>query len=84
MKEGDNMTFPKQIMTIPELMQMGFSRRDLERYFRLPGQRFAWRKNSVSNVRGHILFDTELFEKHLEKEKNMQAKARQPRRSLVG
>ncbi|GAA0267547.1 hypothetical protein GCM10008922_27920 [Faecalicatena contorta] len=78
------MTFPKQIMTIPELMEMGFSRRELERYFRLPGQKYAWRKNPAANVRGHIRFDTELFEKHLEKEKNMQAKARQPRTSLVG
>ena len=78
------MTFTKPIMTIPELMKLGFSRKDLERYFRLPGQKFAWRKNPLANVRGHIVFDTELFEKHLEKEKSMQAKARQHRTSLVG
>ena len=73
------MTFAKQIMTIPELMEMGWKRKDLEAYYRKNGQRYAWRKNSKSNVRGHIIFDTELFGQEIEKEKEIQAKARERR-----
>ena len=73
------MTFAKQIMTIPELMEMGWKRKDLEAYYRKNGQRYAWRKNSKSNVRGHIIFDTELFGQAIEKEKEIQAKARERR-----
>ena len=73
------MTFAKQIMTIPELMEMGWKRKDLEAYYRKNGQRYAWRKNSKSNVRGHIIFDTELFGQEIEREKEMQAKVRERR-----
>ena len=73
------MTFSKQIMTIPELMEMGWKRKDLEAYYRKNGQRYAWRKNSKSNVRGHIIFDTELFGQEIEREKEMQAKVRERR-----
>ena len=73
------MTFSKQIMTIPELMEMGWKRKDLEAYYRKNGQRYAWRKNSKSNVRGHIIFDTELFGQEIEKEKEIQAKVRERR-----
>lgn len=76
------MTFPKQIMTIPELMEMGFTRKDLQRYYRKPGQRYAWRKNPASHRNGHIVFDTELLEKELEKEKDVQAKARERRTGI--
>lgn len=70
------MTFPKPLMSIPELMEMGFARKDLTRYFNKPGQRYAWRKNPA-NVRGSIVFDTELFAKELERQKDIQAKARE-------
>ena len=73
------MTFSKQIMTIPELMEMGWKRKDLEAYYRKNGQRYAWRKNSKSNVRGHIIFDTELFGQAIEREKDMQAKVSERR-----
>lgn len=73
------MTFPKEIMTLPELMEMGFTRKDLTRYFHKPGQKYAWRKNSASNVRGHIIFDTEIFNKELEREKEIQARVRERR-----
>ena len=73
------MTFAKQIMTIPELMEMGWKRKDLEAYYRKNGQRYAWRKNSKSNVRGHIIFDTELFGQEIEREKERQAKVRERR-----
>ena len=73
------MTFSKQIMTIPELMEMGWKRKDLEAYYHKNGQRYAWRKNSKSNVRGHIIFDTELFGQAIEREKEMQAKVRERR-----
>ena len=73
------MTFSKQIMTIPELMEMGWKRKDLEAYYRKNGQRYAWRKNSKSSVRGHIIFDTELFGQEIEREKEMQAKVRESR-----
>ena len=77
------MTFEKQIMSIPELMKMGWTRKDLESYYRKKGQRYAWRKNSESNVRGHIVFDTELFGQAIEREKEIQAKVRERRTSHV-
>lgn len=77
------MTFPKAIMTVPELMQMGFTRKDLTRYFNKPGQKYAWRKNPASNVRGCIIFDTELFNKELERQKEMQSRARDRRTSIA-
>ena len=73
------MTFEKQLMSIPELMEMGWTRKDLESYYRKKGQRYAWRKNSKSNVRGHIIFDTELFGQAIEREKEIQAKVRERR-----
>ena len=73
------MTFPKQLMTIPELIKMGFTRRELENRYHEKGQNYAWRRNSKSSVRGHIVFDTELFKQALDEEKEMQAKARERR-----
>ena len=76
---GVKVTFSKQIMSIPELMEMGWTRKDLESYYRRKGQRYAWRKNSKSNIRGHIVFDTELFGQAIEREKEIQAKVRERR-----
>ena len=78
-KGGAKVTFEKQLMSIPELMEMGWTRKDLESYYRKKGQRYAWRKNSKSNVRGRIIFDTELFGQAIEREKEIQAKVRERR-----
>ncbi|WP_333813707.1 hypothetical protein [Muricomes intestini] len=73
------MTFPKQLMTIPELIKMGFTRRELENRYHEKGQDYAWRRNSKSSVRGHIVFDTELFGQEIEAEKEMQSRVRERR-----
>lgn len=56
------MTYPKPVMSKPELMQMGFPRTLMDRAFRERGQKMAWRINPKNN-RSTILFDTEEFEK---------------------
>ena len=73
------MKFPKQLMSIPELMKMGFTRRELENRYHTKGQRYAWRRNTKSSVRGHIVFDTELFGQEIEAEKEMQSRVRERR-----
>lgn len=53
------MQYPKKIMSISELIEMGFSRYDLYAYYHRRGQSYA--RKSPGN--GKIMFDTEKFEK---------------------
>lgn len=54
-------TYPKPIMKMSELRQMGFSEEYLLRVFRTYNQKVAWKaSNKVNSV---ILFDTEELEK---------------------
>lgn len=57
------MTYPKPIMSISELMQMGFRRKDLERIYRLRNQKIAW-KSGTGGRTSTILFSTEELEKY--------------------
>lgn len=61
-KRGKRMTYPKEIMTISELMKMGFRRKDLEAIYRLRNQKIAW-KSGTGGRTSTILFSTEELEK---------------------
>lgn len=55
------MQYPKPIMSITELTEMGFSRDYLYNMVRRNGQKFCTRKSNKR--RSHFMIDTELFEK---------------------
>lgn len=61
-KEGDSMKYPKPVMRITELEDMGFPREHLEYCYRKKGQNFAWKLNPTKS-NSPIIFDTEEFEK---------------------
>lgn len=56
------MKYPKPVMRITELIEMGFSYPYLRRAYGSPGQRFATKINPLKN-NSAFLFDTEEFEK---------------------
>ena len=56
------MKYPKPVMRITELIEMGFSYPSLRRAYGSPGQRFATKINPLKN-NSAFLFDTEEFEK---------------------
>ncbi len=61
------MEYPKQIMSRPELIRMGFSRLTLDRAYHSKSNNFAWKKDPAK-ARSHIMFDTVEFEKWRQKE----------------
>lgn len=58
--------FPKQRMNRRELMEMGFSRRELDAAYRSKGQRFA-RKLTPGKRNSPIIFDTDGLGKYFER-----------------
>lgn len=64
------MKFSNDVMTTPQMIKMGFTRRFLERAFRVPGQNFAWRQSRTP--KSQIMWDTEKFDRWLEDEKRIQ------------
>lgn len=56
------MTYPKEVMRISELMQLGFSKRYLMGVFRLRNQKIAWKQNPSRN--SPIYFSTPDLEKY--------------------
>jgi hypothetical protein len=54
-------TYPKPIMKLSELIEMGFSEEYLMRIFNSHNQRVAWKASNKPNSK--ILFDTEELEK---------------------
>lgn len=59
------MNFPKKIMTITEISQLGFSRRYLQDCAHIQGNKFALRRGT----RGKFMIDTDEFNKFLGGEK---------------
>lgn len=59
------MNFPKKIMTITEIAQLGFSRRYLQDCVHIQGNTFALRRGS----KGKFMIDTDEFNKFLGGEK---------------
>ena len=57
------MTYPKAIMTIKELEEMGFKRKELMRIFRNRNQKIAWKTGNGGKT-STILFSTEELEKY--------------------
>ena len=62
------MTYPKRIMTIKELMKLGFPEGYLRRLYAKRGQKMAWKVGIYSN--SAILFDTEELEAYRKKQCN--------------
>ena len=57
------MKYPKQVMTIKELREMGFPKEYLMGIYRSRHQKVAW-KTGTGGRTSTILFDTEELEKH--------------------
>lgn len=57
------MNYPKQVMTIKELTEMGFHDDWLRMVFRMRDQTIAWKKNPKKE-KSTILFSTEELEKY--------------------
>lgn len=55
--------YPKRIMRLNELVEMGYSKEYLMKQYRTKGQKFA-KKQDPTRRNSPIIFDTELFEKH--------------------
>ncbi len=62
------MVYPKLIMTMTELIALGFPRGYLEKAVHSKGQDFA----SRTSPRGKYLFDTKKFEEYRERERLLQ------------
>lgn len=56
------MKYPKQVMTVKELREMGFPKEFLLEIFRSRNQKIAW-KTGTGGRTSTILFDTEELEK---------------------
>ncbi len=56
------MTYPKKVMKVSEMVELGFSATELRADFRTPGQTFAWKMNPHKS-NSHLVFDTEEYEK---------------------
>lgn len=57
------MQYPKKVMTIKELREMGFPKEYLMGIYRSRRQKIAW-KTGTGGKTSTILFDTEELEKH--------------------
>lgn len=67
------MTFPKAIMSISELTELGFKKKELMAYARMRDQDFAMRIGSAKN--SPIKFDTERFGEYLDRQRRIQLRA---------
>lgn len=54
-------TYPKAIMKLSELIEMGFAEEYLMRVYHMRNQKVAWKASNKPNSK--ILFDTEELEK---------------------
>lgn len=60
---GDAPRYPRRIMRLNELVELGYSKEYLMKQYRRKGQTFA-KKQDPTRRNSPIMFDTELFEKH--------------------
>lgn len=68
------MEYPKKIMRVSELMEMGFSKKYLNSAYRSRGNNFATKLNPAKS-NSPIIFDTEGFENWRKKQISAQVKA---------
>lgn len=61
-RKGQKMEYPKRVMRISELKEMGFPEETLLCAYRQRGQTFAWKINATKR-NSPIVFDTVGFEK---------------------
>lgn len=59
---GDPMEYPKKVMNIKELVELGFPDEYLRTIFRRRNQKIAWKMSPGRN--STILFDTDELEKY--------------------
>ncbi len=57
------MQYPKKIMKLSELVELGYSATDLRALYRTPGQKIAY-KMDPHKRNSHLVFDTEELEKY--------------------
>lgn len=69
------MEYPRQIMKISELCEMGFPKEMLMEIFRNPRQNFARKMNPLRR-NSHIIFETEGLNKWLNEDIKLQGKDR--------
>lgn len=62
-EERDHVDYPKKIMKITELMDIGFPKVYLMNAYQDRNQKFAW-KMDVTKKNSHILFDTDGLEEY--------------------
>ncbi len=63
--------YPKRIMRLNELVEMGYSKEYLMKQYRTKGQKFA-RKQDPTRRNSPIIFDTELFEKQQRRQQELE------------
>lgn len=63
--------YPKRIMRLNELVEMGYSKEYLMKQYRTKGQKFA-RKQDPTRRSSPIIFDTELFEKQQRRQQELE------------
>lgn len=74
--------YPKPIMRLNELREMGFCKEFLKDAYADPKQDFAW-KIDATKRNSPIMFDTVGFEKYRQEQVAMQQKARQHRVAII-
>lgn len=78
----NSVEYPKPIMRINELQELGFTKEYLKNVFADPNQDFAW-KMDMTKKNSTILFDTVGFEKYRQNQVAMQQKARKHRVAII-
>ena len=68
------MVYPKPVMRIKELTEMGLPEEMLLRFYRMRGQRMAW-KITPAKRNSPIVFDTEALDQQIKKEIEAQNRA---------
>ena len=76
------MEYPKAIMRVKELEEMGYPREYLFRAYYSRNQDFAWKQNPMKS-NSPVLFDTEKFEKWRLKDIQIQGKSRERRYTVA-
>lgn len=76
------LTYPKPIMKISELIEMGFTRDYLLGIYALPTQDFAWKQNATKR-NSPIMFDTEKLEEYRLRQIKLEQKAKKRRVAVI-
>ena len=75
-------TYPKKVMKISELTELGFTRDYLLAVYANPKQDFAWKMNATKKT-SPICFDTAGFEKWRQEQIKLEQQAKKRRVAVV-